>query len=80
MQTDTDPGLPSRDERMAQLARIGDQIVGRILFGEARVDIDIAIARMRDTCEDWFPDRMDLFQMVYEGRFDRIWEQFRAGE
>jgi hypothetical protein len=25
-----------------------------------------------------FPDRMDLYDLVYESRFRRLWDQFRA--
>lgn len=72
-------GAP-RDVRMVLLSRMGEKIVDQILFGFPRVDIDIAISRMRDRCEEWFPDRLELFEMVYESRFDRIWEQFRDQE
>ena len=27
-----------------------------------------------------YPDRTDLYDMVYEARFDRLAEQFRAGD
>ncbi|GAF73622.1 unnamed protein product, partial [marine sediment metagenome] len=30
-------------------------------------------------CRELFPSRMDLFEMIYESRFDRLWEQFREG-
>ncbi|MBI4574912.1 MAG: hypothetical protein HY722_01470 [Planctomycetes bacterium] len=41
------------------------------------VDVAIARARLRERCAEWFPDRMELYDMVYERRFDRLWEQFR---
>jgi len=60
-----------------RLARMSDAIVDRILRGEPRVDVDIAIERMRDACAEWFPDRLELFERIYEARFRRLWEQFR---
>ena len=56
-----------------------------LIFRSDYPEVDIAIerARLREWCEDVFPDRMDLYDMVYESRFDRLLEQFvgdRRGE
>ena len=41
------------------------------------VDIRIEIAKLRRWCEENLPDRLDLFELVYESRFQRLKEQFR---
>jgi hypothetical protein len=33
---------------------------------------------LRQWCEKFLPDRMHLYDMVYEARFDRLIEQFRS--
>jgi len=43
------------------------------------IDVVIEIRKVREFAEDHFPDRMDLFEKIYESRFKRLWEQFRAG-
>ena len=73
-------GLAPR-ERMAILQRGADRICNLILYSDCpEVDILIERRKLRDDCEELFPDRMDLFDMIYESRFDRLWEQFRRAE
>jgi len=64
---------------MEELKREADRICVHILRSDYP-DVDIAIerARLREWCERTFPDRMDLYDMVYESRFDRLLEQFGA--
>jgi hypothetical protein len=73
-------GNRRRRERMAELARAADRVSRMILSGRVpRVDVDIAIERLRDDCDRLFPGRADLFEMVYEARFRRLREQWPAG-
>ena len=45
------------------------------------IDIEIEKNKVRERCLDLYPEREHLYEMVYESRFDRLWEQFReAGE
>ena len=64
-------------EKMATLARAADCISALILSG-ALPEVDIAIERskLRELAEELFPGRMDLYDMIYESRFDRLMEQF----
>ncbi|MBN1418317.1 MAG: hypothetical protein JXP34_06040 [Planctomycetes bacterium] len=73
-----DPRRAGR-EGMETLRREADAIA-RMILDPAYAAVDIAIARagLRETCERLFPDRMELFDWIYEARFDRLWEQFRA--
>jgi hypothetical protein len=43
----------------------------------ADVDVEIAQNRVREKCLELFPDKLELFEMIYESRFKRLWEQFR---
>lgn len=45
-----------------------------------RVDIEIAKSELERKVEKLFPDKMDLYRMIYEARFDRLWQQFRSDE
>jgi hypothetical protein len=71
----TDP----RRHRLDILKRQADRVCSLILMSDyPDVDVDIEIEKVRQTCEDLFPDRMWLFEIVYEARFRRLREQFRA--
>lgn len=43
------------------------------------VDIEIAKDNLRRKAEQIFPDKMVFYDMIYEARFRRLWEQFRQG-
>jgi hypothetical protein len=43
-----------------------------------RIDVDIQRAEVRRRCLELFPDKMHVFDLVYESRFRRLWDQFRA--
>ena len=63
---------------MKKLARMADRVCFFILNTDyAEIDIEIQKTKVRDLCEALFPDRMDLYEMIYESRFKRLWEQFR---
>lgn len=47
-----------------------DQISDRTIDEERKL--------LRQWCEKFLPDRIDLYDMVYEARFDRLISQFRA--
>ncbi len=44
------------------------------------VDIQIERANLREEVERFCPDRIDVYDRIYESRFDRLIEQFRGGE
>ncbi len=51
-----------------------------ILFEKAdAIDIEIAKSRLEEKVRELFPDKVDLYRMIYEARFIRLWEQFRVG-
>ena len=64
-------------EKMALLQRQADRICVLILSTDLpEVDILLERGKLRELCEELFPERSDLFDMIYESRFDRLWEQF----
>ena len=73
--------IARRRARMRELQRMADQVCHLIVFTDyPQIDIVIEQQKVREKCEELFPDRMDLYEMIYESRFDRLWEQFRAQE
>lgn len=68
-----------REERhLGEIARAADRVSFLIVATDCpRVDIDIQRAELRRRCQTLFPDKMEVYEMVYESRFRRLWEQFR---
>ncbi|MBI4549855.1 MAG: hypothetical protein HY714_02900 [Candidatus Omnitrophica bacterium] len=65
-------------ERFDEIQKMADDISARIVSGEfSPVDLDIAKEKLRSVCEEHFPEKMYLFEMLYESRFRRLWQQFR---
>ena len=66
---------------MAELRRRADDVC-RLILRDDYPDVDVAIARqrLREYAEQEFPERMDLYDMIYESRFDRLIGQFRTGD
>jgi hypothetical protein len=65
-------------QRFEEIQRMADDISARIVSGEfSPVDLDIAKEKLRALCEEHFPEKMYLFDMLYESRFRRLWQQFR---
>ncbi len=70
--------MPGR-EKMALLRREADRICTLILSSDLpEVDIAIEREKLRDLCDELFPGRGELFEMIYDSRFDRLWQQFAA--
>ncbi len=70
------PGEEGEDYR--ELQRRADRISSLIIGGDyPAIDVVIEIRKLREFCEEHFADRMELFEQVYEGRFKRLWGQFR---
>ena len=58
-----------------------DEVCRMILTSEyPAIEIALERGRLRTVARSLFPDRMELYEMIYEKRFDRLWEQFRAAE
>jgi hypothetical protein len=55
------------------------QAICRMILDEAcpEVDIEIAKEKLKEKVRSFFPDKMETYQMIYEARFSRLWQQFR---
>jgi hypothetical protein len=67
-------GLPLAD----WLKRESHRVCSLILNSDLEwIDIAIQIGQMRERCATEAPEKLDLFEAVYVGRFNRLWEQWR---
>ncbi len=63
------------------LQRRADRLSSLIVASDyPAIDIVIEIRKLREFARERFPDRVRLFEMVYESRFRRLWQQFREGQ
>lgn len=71
--------MPDSRQKMSLLQREADRIAVLILSTDLpEIDIVIQVERLRERCEELFPGRGDLFEMIYASRFERLMEQFGA--
>lgn len=68
-------------ERMRELQHMADRVCVLILCTDLpAVDIEIEKNKVRERCLELYPDKEYLYEMIYESRFRRLWEQFREQE
>ncbi len=64
---------------MRELQRMADHVCSLILISDyPEIDIEIEKSKVRVRCEEWYPNSMELYEMIYESRFNRLQEQFRC--
>ena len=81
MQKELTDSRPNPREGMRELQRMSHRICALILSSDyPEIDILLERQEMRRRAEELFPDRIDLYDMIYESRFDRLIEQFRNEE
>ena len=58
------------------------QDICRMILDEQcpEVDIEIAKEKLEEKVAKFFPDKMEVYRMIYEARFKRLWDQFRSGQ
>jgi hypothetical protein len=65
-------------ETMRDLQRGANRICEHILdAGYPLVDVQIEREALREECARLFPERLWLFDLVYESRFERLIQQWR---
>jgi hypothetical protein len=70
--------LTEENEKLAAFQRKADRISFLIVASDyERIDVEIEKAELRAECARQFPDKLELYDMIYESRFQRLWEQFR---
>lgn len=73
--------LCEEDDTVRALQRQADRICELIVSGEVPpIDIEIQQATLREALARVFPDKQALYQLLYESRFRRLWQQFRHEE
>jgi hypothetical protein len=70
--------LTEENEKLEAFQRKADRIAFLIVASDyERIDVEIEKAELRQECARLFPGKLDLYDMIYESRFQRLWEQFR---
>ena len=65
-------------EEMREIQRMADRVCVLILSSDLpTIDIEIEKNAVRERCLELFPDQEELYDIIYESRFQRLWEQFR---
>lgn len=73
--------LLEEEARIRKLQRMASRVCSMILMPDyPDIDVEIARGEVREECMRLFPDKMNLYDMIYEARFKRLWEQFRLKE
>jgi hypothetical protein len=63
---------------MRDLQRMADRVCVLILSSDLpAIDIEIEKSMIRERCLELYPGREQLYDMIYESRFERLWEQCR---
>ena len=62
---------------MREIQRMADRVTLILSRDLPAIDIEIEKNKVRERCLELFPDREQLYEMIYESRFQRLWEQFR---
>jgi hypothetical protein len=69
-----------RDEEQAaeEIQRAAERICALILTEDyPAIDIEIEKANLMRRVRELLPEKVELYRMVYESRFRRLWEQWR---
>lgn len=71
--------LMSEDRKVREIGRMADRIASLIVGSDyPMIDIEIEKAKLRERITELFPDRADLYDLIYEPRFRRLKDQFRG--
>ena len=66
-------------EVMREVQRMADRVCVLILSSDLpAIDIEIEKNKVRERCLELYPNREQFYEMVYESRFRRLWDQFRG--
>ena len=76
---DDEPGRrESEAARVGEIQRMADRIASLIVASDyPMIDIELEKQKLREKISEFFPDKMDLYDLIYEPRFSRLTEQFR---
>lgn len=67
------------DKKILEIKRAADRIAFLITSTDyPEIDILIEKEKLREKINELFPDKAYLYELIYEPRFERLFEQFRA--
>jgi hypothetical protein len=71
--------LLTEERNLGEVRHLADRIAYLITATDyPKVDIEIEKKKARRRVEKLFPDRVYLFDLIFESRFRRLWDQFRG--
>jgi len=71
--------LEDENNRITEIKGLADKITFLIVSTDyPKFDIKIEKEKLRGRIQELFPDRVHLYELIYEPRFRRLEEQFRA--
>jgi hypothetical protein len=74
-------GTSRSDRRADEIRRKADRIAILIVSTDyPLVDIAIERSNLRGEAEELFPERIEMYDCIYESRFDRLIEQWRVDD
>jgi hypothetical protein len=71
----------NEEDRLAEeLRRRADRIAALIVSDDyPAIDTVIEVRKLKELVEEEMPDKIRLFEMIYESRFRRLWQEHRSG-
>lgn len=71
--------LRLEEKNLQEIKRAQDKIAFLIINTDyQKADIEIEKVKFKDLIKKLFPKRAHLYDLIYEPRFKRLWEQFRG--
>lgn len=68
----------SEDRKVREIRAMADRIASLIIGSDyPMIDIEIEKQKLKERISELFPDKIDLYELIYESRFRRLKEQFR---
>lgn len=65
-------------ENLHRLRETVDRICQDLTEGRIKGEPELEgrVERARELCRELFPERLELFDLIYQSRLKRLWEQF----
>lgn len=77
----TDEAILARiaeDRKIREIRAMADRIASLIIGSDyPMIDIEIEKQKLKERISELFPDKVDLYNLIYEPRFRRLKDQFR---
>jgi hypothetical protein len=68
----------SEDRKVTEIRKMADRISSLIVSTDyPMIDIEIEKQKLQHRISELFPDKTELYDLIYEPRFNRLKEQFR---